>query len=870
MAGAITRWQPGGLVRSYRWQYVPAYWRGRRRLQGFRFEVARRLFAFRLAWRETTESAGIVPQLLGLVWKQAVLAGTVVIIVEAGERLFMAHAAPLQERLPFLFVVDVNQAIYTNFLGVLLQVAGVFLGLYFAAISLVAGNAYARVPNDVRALVLEDIVGTAYLRVVAFAATAVTYLLVLASLGWKLGALSVYLTAVVTALSILSFVALGIRAFRFFDPTLLANRLNLELARWVLDAGPGGFRWLDASFQNSYRSQAERMMTTYRNLTRLAGREEHLHGAGLADIARGVLSFLQWYATRRPYMPSESLWFRRVPEHTDWFRAPHSAVNIALKTGTPLQPAALADLSWLERELSNLVREAVLDLSARGEQKNVMTVLDAIPQTARSMSEEHAPDEALSLIRAFVPVVERQAEATTASGEFSGSVDEDQLLLSIHCIDTLGYALVEAILGFVKALDDLGADSIREALATTRWHKPESVYRLHLPRAALQRVEYLRRRLAFEQAAEHRLTTPNWYLSHEVALATARFLSDCVATLVGEIEKFFVVEAEGWALENRYVAAAQLVERGLEACEKAAAVLLPETRTTFEGLASLNTIADTRWPTPDWAALAETVKNTRTRLLLILAQSASSLDAVPRRGALPDYFGQAYFILTQATYDALADGDVEQARQLFPRFFFFALAAADRLRRDPGQTANRYGLILSTEPVRDLLDVSGYGRLYQEVHRLDLWTPVKQQWDRYFEKAEDKPAKLGFLAAMLAFRHVVFGISTGDLLRTTRQQDFARRLRDLGWETDDDYFPLTRARRSNGDVPLLIRALGISPMMFYGADDVFVSQYLMPLSEDLGMDIDWPRKASEFAESLRRRETRETNGEDEKDAPEAY
>lgn len=57
---------------------------------------------------------------------------------------------------------------YVTFLVTISGIGGVFIGLYYAAISTIAGSIYAKVPNNIRDLLAQERVGNVYMHFLSF------------------------------------------------------------------------------------------------------------------------------------------------------------------------------------------------------------------------------------------------------------------------------------------------------------------------------------------------------------------------------------------------------------------------------------------------------------------------------------------------------------------------------------------------------------------------------------------------------------------------------------------------------------------------------------------------------------------------------
>jgi hypothetical protein len=195
---------------------------------------------------------------------------------------------------------------FTTMLGTIAQVAGVFLGLYFATLSLLASSSYRDVPADLRAIVVEERAGSVYLKLVAFTCAVALCMLGLSSIGLHAGALSAVAVTILSVVSTLSFLPLGIRAFSFFDPGSLAVHLTERVERAALDATPRGYLWDDRSFQSHSQREAAHAMDILRSLVDVTAGTAH-SARSMLTIGRRSLSTLRQYSRTKADIPPTTL-----------------------------------------------------------------------------------------------------------------------------------------------------------------------------------------------------------------------------------------------------------------------------------------------------------------------------------------------------------------------------------------------------------------------------------------------------------------------------------------------------------------------------------------------------------------------------------
>ena len=133
-------------------------------------------------------------------------------------------------------------------------------------------------------------------------------------------------------------------------------------------------------------------------------------------------------------------------------------------------------------------------------------------------------------------------------------------------------------------------------------------------------------------------------------------------------------------------------------------------------LSTLHFVKDIPWPSPDWDGLSKRVLTVKEALITNLAKSSVALSEMPFRKTWPDYFGQSFLVLAEECDNAMATGNEALFNIIFPAYFNAALKAHDRLRVEIGTGTNQEAaLVFITEPIEDLMHISGYALIYSEL-----------------------------------------------------------------------------------------------------------------------------------------------------------
>jgi hypothetical protein len=143
-----------------------------------------------------------------------------------------------------------------------------------------------------------------------------------------------------------------------------------------------------------------------------------------------------------------------------------------------------------------------------------------------------------------------------------------------------------------------------------------------------------------------------------------------------------------------------------------------------------------------------------------------------------------------------------------------------------------------------LLAISGFAAIYSDLHNVNFWKAVAEEWDQLLTSLSDKA--LSFIAAIGSLGSQGLRTSPRDMLRFQWKMATENALREHGIGKRD-YF--------GGDFPdpppgttALLRAYAHSMMV--DADAIFLAQYLFKRAD--AKDLKIPRSVKTFEETMRR------------------
>src|SRR6266542_6156197 len=132
------------------------FWRIRSAVLRIRFKVLSQIFRIRYIARDKRTNAGILLSFITSTASQFLVAVCVTATLEVAELLLVPLVAtrwPIPE-----------SSNYVTWLSSLAQIGGVFIALYFTAVTAAAGAIYATVPNNIRELLTRERIGNIYIR----------------------------------------------------------------------------------------------------------------------------------------------------------------------------------------------------------------------------------------------------------------------------------------------------------------------------------------------------------------------------------------------------------------------------------------------------------------------------------------------------------------------------------------------------------------------------------------------------------------------------------------------------------------------------------------------------------------------------------
>jgi hypothetical protein len=814
------------------------FWRLRAKMQRLRFLTLRQLFRARYFAKQERTNAGILFSVVKLAASQLIIAICVAAALQTLELLLVPY-------LISRWTIPVSPN-YVSWLGTIAQIGGVFIALYFTAVTAAAGAIYAQVPNNIRDLLARERVGNAYIRYLTLATFLPLCLIAFHLWGFEPIRIGVPVVVIMAGIGIIAFTTLGVRAFYLFDPTKLADPLFVDLGDWLDQVSAGGFQWNDRSFQAHAHRQVVSIVDTLQTLSDLAATHANLESAPLLELCVRVVSLLAVYQRRKLQIPTDSLWFEQKYEHKSWYQTEDTAVQMAHRAGISLNPSSVSERDWLENRLQPIaIRCFELNLS-RKRLDNVREILSQLDYYLVALSTNGDVKEAISLVLKLRDIDEQGCIARGTSDEGKKEQAEDVGMADVACLSP-----IKIMLAYRAALEHRTPDSTIRRLKKIRWQNPESLYLNDFVIEELREIEWMLPRIQMEIEVEGKVQTPRWYQQDIVMKFQAERLAECVNTIIESGNVFFQSWSERLVKSGRVWQSAAVLSRCLEYMNKLEGYVLPFFIKYYESLIASKHLTDLPWPGIEPEVWLEKVRDCSSELFKAVAEHIIPLSKAQKPEGVPDYRGQFVNETGENLFDSLLRRRIDEVLLLIGPYIAGTFVLFGELR--PTTTEfdvwAEQKLQIAMAPVLDALELCGYAKLLSELYADDkLWEAVSSVWDRYLKQSL---VTLPWLAAIITGGIPRFQIPHRGILRTNWSMRIQQELRKL-----------PRHRPTYGGIVSHFRSDTVShpsPLVrycakyeFHNGRDIFAALYLSKLPGAEGLD--WGNGVQSLVESLSREE----------------
>jgi hypothetical protein len=761
----------------------------------------------------------------------------------------------------FTFFKIPNDSDYVTFLVTISGIGGVFIGLYYAAISTIAGSIYAKVPNNIRDLLAQERVGNVYMHFLSF----VTFLgISLASLcvsGFKPIHLAIPVMLIAAGIGIIAFVKLGQRVFYLFDPTTLSHHLFGQLRKFTKMVMARGYRWNDAAFQRNANKLASYSLDTLETLADITKNEVHLHGAPFIVLCENLISFLLFYEKSKNQIPSDSQWYEQKYIHRDWYRTDDSRVSIAHQTGTTLHPDITNDKEWVEARVLVIIKQC-LEINLKDERYNkVLELAGYIDEYLKLLARSGRTNRAFDIIEELGDCV-----LQVISQESENAIVTNEVLEKLAIIERFASIPITIALAYREQIEALDSGAVERRLSKVIWSNDSDIYNHGFPSYCLPRLEWFKSRLGFEVSTEGRKVTPAWYQKELLLqIETDTFVENTQALINEGASLYKSWIAKTTDTKHPWLVGA-VMSREWEFWHKVdhQMEIWPNKWSNFSDEKKIEGLP---WSEFKFEELEQASKQRQSELLKLMSAQNLMLAFLKRPDGFPDYAGQFLHTSGEVSFEALLNNKQDLLCNVFKMYLYGCIMRFDSLRPKSASMDWRaqQEFKIASAPLLDLMELSGYAKLMADYHNNDqLWQIVVDAWNEYFATTGGV-IPLPLLAGSIAFTEGAFEIPHRGVLRTNWKMRISRRLSDVPRnEVFSRHF--IGSHKEIDHESALIRIFAQEPYgSFHDGIDIFITFYLRAKEGADQLDFGWKRR--DLQDSLERetRKVAKAEGEEDKE-----
>lgn len=721
-------------------------------------------------------------------------------------------------------------------ISTVVTVVGVFLGLYFTALSAVAGNLFMRAPANLQRLFRRNREGGQYIETLVLTIIIGIYYLLLRSFDYNPGMIGPILMTFLALYAVVRFMALGWQTFYFIQLSDAGSTLLTDAQEGIDGASAGGFGWQRNYMQAFYRVKVKAALDTLKDLIDFGIESIKFSPQQFVEIASYTGRLLNYYVYNRKSIPTKSNWYAERYKHQNWLLASESEIVTSLNTGTSLRPNNVKDLMWFENSCLDVIIKLYEHLVDKGHLEQAHSTIEVLVLTENGVGSNFYVDIARMIIEKSKSTIEKSiidtpdpTDAPTKTGQLA-------------ILDSYARLPTAQLLGLLKYIDKRDWDSILKEIRNTNFLTQKGIYKSKLPGAMLSNMETTSHQFKTEKAIEGKSVSPTWYIE---TLAIYQYSSHLIIYydyLKSLSEDFYEAQIDKLIAKQKYIQAAHLTDCWVEYTNKLISLgqKIQELVDTSE---ELKKVKDLSWKTLDAVAEKEIVLSLNRRAIDKLAVLIPQLSSLPDSKAidLPDYFGQAYTFGIEAAYEAARDNDPERLAQIFPSVFLGALAAYESIKKEVKGWAQDSQLIFSSEPIEDILSLSGFIKIYSELYSApELWSICEKAWNDYLESVDAKAA-IELMVGFSNYRDQSYTVKPRDGLRHHWDSQLNSKMNDAGLDSDRYSSPMFGREEAVPHSSILIKALARRyGMMPVDARNIFFTLFLSHHPSIANESIDFP------------------------------
>ena len=331
-------------------------------------------------------------------------------------------------------------------------------------------------------------------------------------------------------------------------------------------------------------------------------------------------------------------------------------------------------------------------------------------------------------------------------------ISENERYELLAIIDSQAGLMINVFLAYMGYVGQINRDKISSKLENVNWNRTADIYHGNFSSHLLPNLEWLSGRIKFEMAIEEgNVITPLWYQTELLAVMESNKMAESANSIVIDSVNSFTKWIKRMEEIGDPLLTSAFISREWEFWNKVDANFHRIT-SSYSNLTNPKYIEGLKWPEVNLETMKLEISNNKKRVLKVMSRYSISLIIERKNDRIPDYGGQFHQSIAEGILEALIEGDIELIKHLYKPYFYRCLALYDKNRNFQGGKKLDWrdvsNLKISSAPLLDLVDLSGYARMLSEYHDTpETWDHIVATWDEYIAKEEGSPT---FFATIIA------------------------------------------------------------------------------------------------------------------------
>lgn len=503
---------------------------------------------------------------------------------------------------------------YTDILLSIAGLTGVFIGLYYAALSAIGSTLYSQFPVSIRTLLKEERTGTTYMRFLSWIGFGCLTLAMICVLGGQPSLLGLVFAVLFSAVAIFGFAFLGRSVFDFFDPATLSHEVYISMQRQIQRVATGVNNPSRHAIYKSAHAAALNSLTALDEIRLIIAPRAHLKDSYIQLVSNAIrLSIL--YSHQKQKIHPQSDWYPQEHKFDDWYRTGDSTTGVHVRTGTFTYPNYYANSEWVEKRINPIVFQCVSDSLGHGIKQDTTRLLMECLHYVRYRAYQGETEDALKLANHVL-------SSFAAQTIKSDVADNDQEW--VRLADTACSFYVESLTHYRAWHVDRVKDELAE-IAKLPWGS-HSILKFAPPSARYTSlILEVSEQAAFERKVQGRVVTPAWFINERFRVFICSRIASQIPLLIKASNDVLDV-ARNLISNKRPYSAMAIYSRLLEYMTKLERYL-EEFERISTTLSENKNIKGLVWAKTDYDVSRKTLKEVRMKLLATMASYAKVMPS---------------------------------------------------------------------------------------------------------------------------------------------------------------------------------------------------------------------------------------------------